>query len=210
MRQMIGSSVQAFVRANLPPPPARLLEVGAGDGELARALAATGYDVVAIDPAPSGAGVRACPLHELDEPAASFDAAVAVVSLHHVDPLAESLRRLAEVLKPGGPLLVDEFDVGAFDRRAAAWWLEQRRALGADVAATPEQIVGEHRAHLHPLDRIVHALEAQFEVNAPLRGAYLYRWNLDESVRAVEEDLIAGGQLPAVGARFLAEKTAVR
>jgi SAM-dependent methyltransferase len=200
---MIGSDVQAFVRANLPPPPARVLEVGAGDGELARGLSEAGYDVVAIDPAPGGANVRACTLYELDEPPASFDAAVAVVSLHHVDPLAESLRRLAETLKPGGPLVIDEFDVGAFDRRAAGWWLEQQSALGADHEATPAELVADHRAHLHALDEILPALAAQFDVSVPLRGAYLYRWNLGESVRAVEEDLIARGQLPAVGARLL-------
>ena len=64
-----------------------MLEVGAGDGTLAEALAAAGYDVVAIDPA-SDRRVRRVALHELDEP--PFDAAVAVISLHHVEPLGES------------------------------------------------------------------------------------------------------------------------
>ena len=47
---MLASDVAVFVRGALPPAPARVLEVGAGDGELATALAAWGYDVVAIDP----------------------------------------------------------------------------------------------------------------------------------------------------------------
>ena len=55
---MPATDVIAFVRAALPPPPARVLEVGAGDGELAAALAAAGYDVVAIDPASEADGVR--------------------------------------------------------------------------------------------------------------------------------------------------------
>jgi SAM-dependent methyltransferase len=207
---MVASDVRAFVRANLPPPPARVLEVGAGDGELAAVLAEAGYDVIAIDPEPTGSNVRACSLHELDEPPASFQAAVAVVSLHHVNPLPESLQRLAEVLKLGGALLVDEFDVTAFDRRAATWWLEQRRALGAEEAASADELVDEHRAHLHPLDRIIGALEPYFGVSVPLRGAYLYRWDLDESFRAAEEDLIARGQLPALGARLLARRSAGR
>jgi 2-polyprenyl-3-methyl-5-hydroxy-6-metoxy-1,4-benzoquinol methylase len=42
--------VAAFVRADLPEPPARVLEVGAGQGELARMLVGGGYRVVAIDP----------------------------------------------------------------------------------------------------------------------------------------------------------------
>ncbi len=98
---MVVSDVLAFVRANLPPP-ARVLEVGAGEGELADALAIAGYEVVAIVPEPAGANVRACALHARDDPAASFDAAIASVLLHHIDPLAESLRRLVEVLKPAG------------------------------------------------------------------------------------------------------------
>src|SRR3712207_9593084 len=39
----------AFVRAVLPPAPARVLEVGCGGGELAAALADGGYTVVALD-----------------------------------------------------------------------------------------------------------------------------------------------------------------
>ncbi len=40
----------AFVRASLPQPPARVLEVGAGKGELAAAPREGGYDVDAVDP----------------------------------------------------------------------------------------------------------------------------------------------------------------
>jgi SAM-dependent methyltransferase len=195
-----------YVRANLPAPPARVLEIGAGDGELARALGAVGYDVVAIDPEPRGAGVRSVALHELDEPPASFVAAVAVTSLHHVEPLEDSLRHLAELLAPGDVLVVDEFDVGAFDERAAEWWLRQRRALGALEEATAQELVDEHRAHLHPLDRIVAALEPDFHVGAPLYGPYLYRWNLGDSLRRDEEDAIARAEIPAVGARFVCRR----
>jgi len=180
--------------------------VGAGDGELARALAGAGYEVLAIDPKPGGADVLPVALHELDEPAASFNAALAVTSLHHVEPLEDSLARLADVLEPGGVLVIDEFDVGAFDERAAEWWLRQRRALGAEATASPEELVGEHRAHLHPLERIIAALEPHFHVGTPVYGPYLYRWNLDESFRPDEEDAIARGEIPAVGARLLARQ----
>jgi 2-polyprenyl-3-methyl-5-hydroxy-6-metoxy-1,4-benzoquinol methylase len=48
-----------FVLLQLPSPPARVLEVGCGKGELARALAGEGYDVVAVDPeAPEGSIFR--------------------------------------------------------------------------------------------------------------------------------------------------------
>jgi SAM-dependent methyltransferase len=203
---MVATDLLAFVRANLPAPPARVLEIGAGNGELAEALGEAGHEVLAIDPEPSGEAVRAVALLELDEPGASFDAALAVTSLHHVEPLEGSLARLAGLLAPGGVLVVDEFDMAAFDERAAGWWLEQRRALGAEEHKTAEQLVAEHRAHLHPLKRIVAALEPHFHVGTPVYGPYLYRWNLGASLRPAEEDAIARGEIPAVGARLLAHR----
>jgi SAM-dependent methyltransferase len=205
---MAALDLLAFVRANLPRPPARLLEVGAGNGEVARSLLHAGYDVLAIDPQPTGEGVRPVRLLELDEPSGSFDAALAVTSLHHVEPLEQSLSRLAELLKPGAVLVVDEFDVAAFDERAAGWWLRQRRALEATEHARAEELVDEHRAHLHPLGRIVAALEPDFELGLPLYGPYLYRWNLAESLRDEEQAAIARAEIPAVGARLLARRVA--
>jgi SAM-dependent methyltransferase len=203
---MASAELRAFVRANLPDPPARVLEVGAGDGGLARALRAAGYDVVAIDPRADGGDVRAVPLADLDEPDSSFAAAVAIVSLHHVDPLEESCRRLGELVEPGGALVVDEFDVGTFDLSAAEWWLDQRRALGEPQPKTAKELVEEHREHLHPLKRILAALDPHFELGAPVRGPWLHRWNLDDSLRAVEEDAIARGALSATGARLVGRR----
>jgi SAM-dependent methyltransferase len=197
--------VVAFVRAALPEPPARVLEVGAGDGTLAAALADGGYDVVAIDPQ-GGDGVLPVPLHRLDAPEASFDAGVAVVSLHHIDPLARSCRRLAEVLKPGAPFVVDEMDVGRFDERAIAWWLAQRRAVGSPREETPAEHVAEMRHHLHPVSRILEELAPWFAAGTPVPGPCLYRRHLDWALRPVEEGLIAAGEIPAVGVRFVATR----
>src|ERR671930_2172628 len=139
------AAVRAYVRSALPPPPARVLEVGAGSGELAAALRAAGYDVVAVDPG-GGPGIVPVPLHELDEPDGSFDAAVAVVSLHHVEPLPLSVDRLAALLRPGARLVVDEFDVDRYDEDAARWWLGH-----ADHDHDPAELVGDLRHHLHDL-----------------------------------------------------------
>lgn len=203
---MTSVDLRAFVRANLPEPPTRVLEVGAGAGRLARALREAGYDVLAIDPGSDNEDVRTVALADLDEPAGSFAAAIAVVSLHHVDPLAESCRRLGELVEPGGTLVIDEFDAGAFDLDAATWWLEQRRALGEEQTQTAEELVADHREHLHPLEGIVEALEPYFELGPPVRGAWLHRWNLGDSLRAVEEDAIARGRLRAVGARLVGRR----
>jgi SAM-dependent methyltransferase len=198
---MVDQPVEEFVRASLPPPPARLLEVGAGSGELAAALAAVGYDVVAIDPAGEGDVVPVA-LLDLDEREASFDAAVAVVSLHHVEPFEPSCRRLAELVRPGGALVVDEFDVGRFDERSAAWLLDRWRDTGRERDRDPADMVAELRAELHPLETIVSVLGEWFELRPVTRASYLYRWYLGEEYRAGEEALIASGSLPEVGARF--------
>jgi SAM-dependent methyltransferase len=200
---VLDEGVLAFVSGALPAPPARVLEVGAGDGELAAALVERGYDVVAIDPASDGPPVEPVPLHELDAPDASFDAAVAVVSLHHVEPLAESCRRLAEVVRAGGPLVVDEFDVERYDGRAARWWLKRRAESGHDHDREPRELVADLRAHLHSLDRIREALDPWFALAPPVRVPYLHRWHLPPGLLGEEERLIAAGELPATGARLV-------
>jgi SAM-dependent methyltransferase len=199
---VVDAGVLAFVTGALPPAPARVLEVGAGDGELAAALAERGYEVVAIDPASAGPPVVSVALVDLDELPASFDAAVAVVSLHHVEPLDDSCRRLGELVRPGGALVVDEFDTERYDERAAKWWLEQRAASGHEHERGPAEMVAELRAHLHSLDRIRAALEPWFALEPTVRGAYLHRWHLPPGLLEEEERLIAAGALPASGARF--------
>ena len=186
---MVDSAVEEFVRAALPPAPARVLEVGAGNGDLARLLAGLGYDEVAIDPR--------------GEPAGSFDAAVAVVSLHHIEPLDDSCRRLAEVVRPGGALVVDEFDVEWFDEAAAAWLLERWRESGRACDKRPREMVYNLHAELHPLPAIVDALSPWFELGSIAHCSYLYRWHMADGLRPAEEALIAEGRLPEVGARVV-------
>jgi SAM-dependent methyltransferase len=196
----VTGDVLDYVRAHLPPPPQRVLEVGAGKGELAEALRADGYEVVAIDPSASTPAVTPIALLDLDEPPRSFDAAIAVLSLHHVHPLAESCAHLAELVRPGGRLVVDEFDTERFDERAAAWWSghhEGHHEGHHDAAG----MVADIRGHLHPIARIRHELAHAFDLSELTRGPYLYRWELPEGVRPEEERAIADGTLPAVGAR---------
>jgi SAM-dependent methyltransferase len=206
---VLDPDVARFVLAELPPPPARVIEVGAGDGALAEEMRSAGYDVLAIDPAADGRGVEPVALIEVTAPPAAFDAAVAVVSLHHVEPLPASFRRLAELVRPGGTLVVDEFDVERLDERAARWWLE-RRSDHDHGDPTPAEIVAELRHHCHPVRELLAALEPWFELSEPQLGAYLYRWNLPPGRRGDEEEGIASGSLPETGVRFTGTRAAPR
>ena len=69
-------------------------------------------------------------------------------------------------------------------------------------------MVAELRAHLHSLDRLFDALGPLFSLEPPVRGPYLYRWELPPGLRGSEEQLIAAGALPATGARFVGTRPA--
>jgi ubiquinone/menaquinone biosynthesis C-methylase UbiE len=92
----------------------RVLEVGAGEGQVARALAGArpGRAVIGIDPAHNqvvaalkrGAGpvyLRAG-ADGLPFAAAAFDAVVACLVFEHIDAVDEALAEVARVLVPGG------------------------------------------------------------------------------------------------------------
>jgi ubiquinone/menaquinone biosynthesis C-methylase UbiE len=101
----------------VPAGAQRALDVGCGEGTLARRLRRTVPRVTAIDAdAPSLALARAHPgAGDIDyvhgdvmtaplEPA-SFDYVACVAALHHMEPAA-ALSRMAELLRPGGALAV--------------------------------------------------------------------------------------------------------
>ncbi len=202
---MLDAHLHDWVRSELPAPPARVLEVGAGAGELAAALRDDGYEVTAIDPGGDAHGIERVALAELDAGEGDFEAAVAVVSLHHVEPLRASLEVLSLVLAPGGRLVVDELDVDEVDERAAAWLIAHSER---EHAETPAALIADVRAHIRPLGELVDALEAVgFELGPITRGAYLYRWHQPPSGEAEERAAIAAADLPAVGARFVARRS---
>ena len=107
----------------LPPPPARLLDVGGGPGAYAAALARRGYRVHLVDPvelhvrqARQVAGsdpaatftAAAGDARELAEPDRSQDAVLLFGPLYHLTEVADRRQALSEarrVLRPGGRLL---------------------------------------------------------------------------------------------------------
>jgi SAM-dependent methyltransferase len=208
MEAMLTRELLVYVQSNLPSPPARVLEIGAGEGELALALASAGYEVTAIDPA--AAPDSHVQQRSLLEVQGSFDAALSVVALHHVEPLEASCAHLATLLPAGGTLVIDEIDIERYDERVTGWWVGQRRARGHVEERSPAEILDTLRRHIHPLARINAALAPYFDFGAPVRGAYLHRWSLSSALLAAELELIADGLLPAVGARQVATRNADR
>jgi SAM-dependent methyltransferase len=114
----------------LPPPPARLLDLGCGLGWTSRFFARRGYAVTGVDIAPDmiqGAerlrlaeGItsnlrfevmdyESCPFVE------TFDAAVFFDSLHHSEDEVLALKAVHRALAPGGICLTSEPGVGHAD-----------------------------------------------------------------------------------------------
>jgi SAM-dependent methyltransferase len=192
----------AFALSHLPPPPSRVLEVGCGRGELARALDAVGYDVLAVDPrAPEGTIFRQITLEQLDDPG-PFDAAIAGRVLHHVHPLEPAIEKLARL----APILIlDEFAWERLDRPTEEWYEVQLRILaerGREPSDPPDldQWREEH-ADLHPSDAVREAVGARFEERVLEWRAYLYRWLDGPQSEEAEQALIDAGAITALGYR---------
>jgi SAM-dependent methyltransferase len=117
--------VEEFVLGQIGNSPIRVLEVGCGEGELARTLARVGHSVTAIDPqAPEGPIFRRTRIEEFTDPA-QFDHVVAILSLHHVEDLGMALSNMADLLRVGGTLVVAEFAWDRIDEATAEWALER-------------------------------------------------------------------------------------
>jgi len=198
-----------FVLSHLPPQPARVLEVGCGDGELARAVDAAGYEVTAIDPmAPHGDLFRRIKLEELED-GARFDAVVASRVLHHLTDLDASLGRVVRALANGGPFVVDEFGWDLLDAPTAEWYEGQRRvlraALESDRAPSAEDWDEHHSRlhHVHRFDTLRAALDAHFEERHFERVPYLWRYLGGPASLPLEEMLVVAGAIQPIGFRFV-------
>ena len=195
---MSGLDSPSFFISQLPVPPARVLEVGCGTGDLALALSGVGHDVLAIDPvAPVGSIFRRTSLEELDD-AGPFDAVVASLSLHHVHDLEAALDKIAAL----APLVViEEFAWERFDENTADWYERQRRVL---VSQAPPA-AGWHEAHagLHTGRMVRGALESRFEERHFEWIPYLHRYLGGPSTETLESGLIAARAIRALGFRYV-------
>jgi SAM-dependent methyltransferase len=222
-----GVGVEGFVRSQLPPPPARVLEVGCGSGELALSLSAAGWRVTAVDPeAPEGEPFVRASVEDLDvRDHGPFDAAVAVLSLHHAGELGTVLDKVRSLLKPGGVFVVDEFRKQHLaDRATAAFFYHQQLSLihagrkgiddgghGGHGDHRPDRgsfeswyaNTLERRSGVHEEGEVLGALEERFVTRNLSYGPYLFRHGLDAAVEPLGRKLIAEGGIGATGLRWV-------
>jgi 2-polyprenyl-3-methyl-5-hydroxy-6-metoxy-1,4-benzoquinol methylase len=106
----------------------RLLEVGCGRGHLAKALIDKGHQVLPIDVSEEAVafarslGLPAEQTDILGVNDSAFDGILFIQSLHHINPLDQSLAQAARLLDKGGFVLVDDFAFNQIDERTAVWF----------------------------------------------------------------------------------------
>ncbi len=105
----VGDKVLRRTRAALADrlhrivPPGPVLDVGAGDGTLVDAFARHGREAVGLEPYASGPHIRNAEVEEMD---GNWSAVIFWHSLEHLRRPARALSHAAELLSPGGVLVV--------------------------------------------------------------------------------------------------------
>jgi SAM-dependent methyltransferase len=226
-------AVFAWLAGMLPPPPARILDAGCGDGAVSRRLSDAGYGVTSIDADPAAvaaarsAGVPAVRADLASYDNEPFDAVVMLLSLHHMHPLGAVLDRVTGLLRPGGTLVLDEYAWDWADDSAIRWFYDVAAILAAaDVIDTPaagDQLLARWRAR-HTVDgamcnggdAMIAAVSARLGNVTVRRVPYLARHLLagrgNEKILGelcrIEREHLADGTLPATGFRLTATKSA--
>jgi SAM-dependent methyltransferase len=213
----------------------RVLEVGCGRGHVARELARRGFAMTALDinlhDVVNAPTVRFVERDFLAYEDAPFDAILFTTSLHHIAPLSAAIERACKLLRPGGLLIADEFDVAAPDAATLHWYYDVQELLLVAERYTHDHVDEPHEdvlarwQHAHHHDTRLHtaaemaaAIADRFRIVEASRGAYLYRYissgvtaddrgsAIAASVLAIEKRLIDEGLIMPVGVRITAER----
>ena len=194
-----------FVLERLPPPPARVLEIGCGhEGGFVAQLGQAGYEATGVDPAaPEGPSFERISFESFDDDG-PFDAIIAGRVLHHVEllePVLDKIARLAPLL------VVEEFAWERIDAPTQAWYERHRRRLQAngDDPRGPEELDEWRARHpdLHPATVVLRELETRFEQRWCEERPYFYLWLKHPPTEAIEAAAIASGEIQPIGVRYV-------
>ncbi len=214
-----------FVRTSLPAHCRAILEIGCGNGELARLLQEDGFEVTAVDSDPAAVaeacanGVVARVMNWPASTGRTFDAVLFTRSLHHIHELDDAIAAAVAALRPDGRIVVEDFRAEGGADRADAWFAEAVRSLHADEALLSEADMAAivdrtrpagHEHELHSSAAIADALAAHGRVERS-RAAYYFRYvepdlgspATADAVLAEELAAIRSGDIDALGQRFI-------
>lgn len=227
-----------FIRAHLSGSSLRILEVGCGSGALAARLQADAHTVVALDTSDEAVqkaqqqGVDARRAEWPDFSGDLFDVILFTRSLHHIHALDAAVKRAAELLIPGGLIVLEEFDFEATTPAEIGWvygvlnMLYTCGRLNLEADTMPRQLllsggdphVWQHDHDLHSIPAMRAAVEKYFTLQAENPALYLYRYILplltdDDAGYALavpvfdmEQRLVNAGALRSIGRWIVGRK----
>jgi SAM-dependent methyltransferase len=122
-------------RAVIGEGPRRILDLGCGSGRLLAMLrehGAPGWELEGIDWSADavercrarGFRAQAVRIEDFDAPDGSFDAAIMIQLLEHLDDPRAAIARVARLLRPGGAFVLETPNPGGLDYRLfrGRWW----------------------------------------------------------------------------------------
>ncbi len=158
-----------------------------------------------------------------------FDAILFTRSLHHIHPLAESIKHAAGSLVEGGLIIVEDFAYESADERTLHWFASALRLLEATGLLSADESLNKllsktetlevwrenHEAELHTAAEIELQLEEvlgrvtredaayYFRYVANVIGATKKREAILQAFAEQEETLVADSSIVALGRRFV-------
>ncbi len=166
--------------------PGRMLDVGCGNGELARAFARRGWQVAGVEPVPSaaahaaagGVDVHVGTLGDAPWHGPSFDAIVFNHSLEHLPDPLDGLHQAAALLREGGVVAVAVPNFACWQRRVfgSRWFgLDLPRHLQHLDAGTLATLMTH--AGLRPVEQVYASMRPGLLVSLQYAAFGRVRWN---------------------------------
>jgi SAM-dependent methyltransferase len=124
--------VLAFAKAILErvPANARILEIGAGEGQLTQLLRDAGCNVTPLDPKPRAAfDVITLRFEDFEAEPQSYDCIATQLVLHHAEDLDALLNKAQKLLKADGILAIDDYGWERASDDVSDEWRNERRDL---------------------------------------------------------------------------------